>query len=356
MSMHVCAVTSGRSMPSARFRVRQHVAPLRELGIEVVERVPAVGQAMPMPGPLSRMRRRHLAPLALGWGAAHALSRLPAVAASRHADLTWVERSFVPGLEQLAGLLRGPLVLDIDDAVWLEGFGGRSASRLARRAAAGIAGNAFLADWLSQYCASVHVIPTAIDCQRFRPAETPPDAGTFVIGWTGTSGNFLYLEAIAPALADALRAIPGAVVVIVADRRPVLDGVPPERVRFERWSADREAVALQAMHVGLMPLEDNDWTRGKCSFKMLQYMATGLPAVVSPVGMNVEVLAHGESGLTARSTREWTDALVALARDPERRRRLGTTGRAVAQAHYDVPVVAARLAAAFRSVVSAPRR
>jgi glycosyltransferase involved in cell wall biosynthesis len=104
------------------------------------------------------------------------------------------------------------------------------------------------------------------------------------------------------------------------------------------------------MDVGLMPLEDDAWTRGKCSFKMLQYMAAGLPAVVSPVGMNRDVLALGESGIPAAGVDDWIDALRVLAADPDRRARLGATGRAVALAHFDVPVVAAQIAAVFRSL------
>lgn len=349
MSLDVCAITSGRSMPSARFRVRQHVAPLARLGVHVVERVPRIPQAMPMPGPLARVRRRHLAPLAAAWNLGHGLSRLPAVWTSARSDLTWVERTFVPGLEGLARVLRGPIVLDIDDAIWLEGLVGRAAPRLASLARAGIAGNAFLADWLSGHCRDVHVVPTAIDCARFVPRDGPVADRPIVFGWTGTSGNFPYLARIAPAIRDALDAVPGASLFIVADRPPSLPGIPAERLRVERWTPEREADALREMDVGLMPLDDNDWTRGKCSFKMLQYMATGLPTVVSPVGMNVDVLAHGDSGIAATTGAAWTEALVALARDGDLRHHLGATGRAVALAHYDVRVVAARLAAIFRA-------
>lgn len=349
--LDVCAITSGHSMPSARFRVRQHIEPLAQLDIAVTECTPRVPQAMPMPGPLARVRRRHLAPLAAAWSMAHALSRIPALWTGTRSDLAWVERTFVPGLEGLARLVRAPIVLDIDDAVWLEGLVGRAAPQLAQLAAAGIAGNVFLADWLSQHCRRVHVVPTAIDCERFSPGTPQSSAAPdrpVVFGWTGTSGNFPYLERIAPAVRAALDVLPGALLHVVADRRPPLSEVPASRIRFERWTPAREAAALRAMDVGLMPLDDTDWTRGKCSFKMLQYMATGLPTVVSPVGMNVEVLAHGESGVAAATPAAWTEALVSLARDAALRARLGRTGRAVVLAHYDVPVIAARLARVFR--------
>lgn len=357
MSLTVCAITSGAQTPSARFRVRQHIEPLRTLGVDVHEYVPRVPQSMPMPGPLARVRRRWLGPVTGAWLGAHALSRLPALVEARRADLVWLERSLAPGFDVLVRTLRRPLVYDIDDAVWLEGLAGRGAPRLARHATAAIAGNQYLADWLSAYCANVHVVPTAVDCARYVPRHRDPMAGAnrhrpagFVIGWTGTSGNFKYLEGIAPALAVSLREIPASSLRIVADRPPQLAALAGLAVEFVPWSPDSEVAALRDADVGIMPLEDDAWTRGKCSFKMLQYMALGLPTVVAPVGMNREVLAQGESGLAAASHDDWVDALRRLARDADLRARLGATGRAVVETHYDVPVVAAQLAQVFRSV------
>jgi glycosyltransferase involved in cell wall biosynthesis len=194
-------------------------------------------------------------------------------------------------------------------------------------------------------------VPTAIDCRRIQPRA---GGGTgFVMGWTGTSSNFPYLAAIEPALEVVLREVPGAALLVIADRPPSLPRLAGRDVRFVPWSMHREVEALAAMDVGLMPLADDPWTRGKCSFKMLQYMAAGVASVVSPVGMNREVLALGESGLAATGIDEWTEALRVLAADPERRARLGATGRAVALAHFDVPVVARQLAAVFRSLAAA---
>ncbi|MEO5823158.1 MAG: glycosyltransferase family 4 protein [Vicinamibacteraceae bacterium] len=346
--MRVCAITSGASAPASRFRIRQHIAPLAEAGIAVDEYVPGIAQAMPLPGPLARVRRRHLGPLAAAWLAAHAASRLPALLASRRADAVWLERVLAPGFEWLVRGLKAPLVLDVDDAVWLEGLAGRATPRRARAASAVIAGNRYLADWFAAYCPRVHIVPTAIDCQRIQPV--PRTGPGFVMGWTGTSPNFPYLAAIEPAIEAVLRDLPGSALLVVADRQPWLPRLAGRDVRFVRWSVASEVEALASMDVGLMPLADDEWTRGKCSFKMLQYMAAGVPSVVSPVGMNREVLALGESGLGASGVDEWVDALRTLAMDPDRRARLGVTGRAVALAHFDVPVVAKQLAAVFHSL------
>jgi glycosyltransferase involved in cell wall biosynthesis len=346
--IRVCAITTGARLPSARFRIRQHIAPLAGAGIEVVEHVPSIAQAMPLPGVLARIRRRHLGPLAAAWLAGHAASRLPALLASRAADAVWLERVFAPGFDWLLRGLKGPIVLDVDDAVWLEGLAGRATPRRARAATAVIAGNRYLADWFAAYCPNVHVVPTAIDCQRIQPVARTGEG--FVMGWTGTSGNFPYLAAIEPALAAVLREVPGSSLVVVADRAPSLPGLTGRNVRFLPWSTTSEVDALGAMDVGLMPLADDEWTRGKCSFKMLQYMAAGLPSVVSPVGMNREVLARGESAMAAGGPDEWIEALRTLAADPDRRARLGATGRAVALAHFDVPVVAQQIASVFHAL------
>lgn len=350
-TLRICALTTGIDSPSGRFRIRQQVGPLRAHGIDVTDHVPRVTQALPMPGPLMRVRRRWLGPLTVGWAAAHAASRLPAVLASRRADAVWLERSFAPGFDSLAATLRRPIVLDIDDAVWLEGLAGRGTRGLARRSAAAIAGNAYLAEWLAPYCAAIHIVPTAVDCRRYTMPTAPREPGPFVIGWTGTAGNFKYLQGIQAALASVLRDVPGASLRIVAERPPLLtalDGLP---VEFVRWSPASEVEALRDADVGIMPLTDDPWTRGKCSFKMLQYMALGMPTVVSPVGMNRDVLAHGDSGIAASSHDDWVDALRLLARDHDLRARLGATGRTVVETHYDVTVVAAQLAQVFRSIV-----
>lgn len=348
--LRVCAITSGRVAPASRFRFRQLIPLLHGHGMDVREYVPRIPQAMPMPGPMARLRRRHLAPLTGGWLAMHALSRLPAVVGSLRHDAVWLERTFVPGLDGLAALLKRPLVLDVDDAIWLEGLGGRSTPTLAARADAVIAGNAYLAAWFGQYCRRVSIVPTAVDVQRYTPPAERVTRRGVVLGWTGTSGNFPFLADIQDALARVLREVPGSSLLIVADRAPELPALAGLSVRFEPWTPTVEVTALHQMDIGLMPLADNAWTRGKCSFKMLQYMAAGLPTVVAPVGMNAEVLALGASGLAARTGDEWVEALLALATDEARRVTMGAAGRDVVTRHFDVHVVAAQVARVFQQI------
>lgn len=304
---------------------------------------------MELPGVFGRVRRRFLLPVVALQTAANLASRIPAVVASRDADLAWISRSFVIGLEETVSALRCPSVLDVDDAIWLTTPRGVPAAvGLARRMAGVIAGNEYLAEWYGQHCREVRVVPTAVDCGRFTPSAHSGD-GRFVVGWMGTSGNFPQLDLVRDAVEGLLRARPDTRWLVVAERRPDWwpDGSPQHE--FVRWTAADEVRQMQRMSVGLMPLADSPWTRGKCSYKMLQSMAVGLPVVVSPVGMNADVLAMGECGCAARTEDEWSATLTALAADPARCESLGREGRRIVETYFDVPVVATQLAEAFRA-------
>lgn len=351
--MNICAFTSGASTPSSRFRIRQHIPGLDRLGMRVVDHCPLVNQHARLPGALGRLRKRHVLPLSVAQIGMNALLRLPGIAASRHADAVWIERNFVPGLESWVKFAGRPRVLDIDDAVWLEGLAGKHVEHLVANVDAVMAGNTFLADWASQRCKQVSIVPTAIDCQRFTPrSPTPADRTQFTIGWTGTSGNFAYLDMIASALGRFLKSRPDSRFVVIADRAPALPDLPAAQVRFEPWRADTEAALLHQFDVGLMPLSDSEWARGKCSFKMLQYMASGLPTVASPVGMNRQVLSDSKAGFAAQTDDDWIDALETLRADEALRAGMGALGRAAALARYDTPVVSKLIAEAFTRATS----
>jgi glycosyltransferase involved in cell wall biosynthesis len=141
----------------------------------------------------------------------------------------------------------------------------------------------------------------------------------------------------------------------VCDRAPSFQYLPENKWRFQQWSAGNEVTLVQQMDVGLMPLEDSEEARGKCGFKMLSYMSTGLPVVVSPVGVNKEILDYGELGFAARSQDDWYAALKRLFSEREMGRRMGSVGRSVVEQHYSVTANAPKLAAIFREVVSEGR-
>jgi glycosyltransferase involved in cell wall biosynthesis len=224
---------------------------------------------------------------------------------------------------------------------------------IARAMDAVIAGNSYLAEYFGKYCKEVHIVPTAIDLDRYtlRPESADEQRDKFVIGWTGSSSNFKYLDTIEPILNRFIQEHDLAELMLIADRRWEHRLLPPEKVRFIRWSVEEEVRVLHSMSVGLMPLADDKWTRGKCAFKMLQYMAVGLPVIVSPVGVNRDVLEKGNIGLAASSPDEWYEALVSLYKERSLGVELGLEGRKVVEQFYNADIVTHDLADIFKSLL-----
>ncbi len=338
--LKVAAFTGGSNIPGTRFRVRQYIEPLRLEGVEVDEFTAPLGAYPPA--------NRLLRPV---WGVASLASRMPALVKSYRYDLTLLQRELISTLATLESASKAPRIFDVDDAIWLYREG-KAATRIAQKCQAVICGNGFLAQHFSRWNSRVTVIPTAVDTERFLPTTTRNTTGRTVIGWIGTSGNFKYLYQIEQALAAVLEKTPGTVLLIVSDARPNFSLLEPDRVEFRSWSVEGEVRAIQQMSVGIMPLDNSEWARGKCSFKMLQYMACGLPVVVSPVGMNAEVLAIGAAGIGACTNDDWVDALLGLLTNEDARTRMGSAGRQIVMEHYSVRVIAPRLASFLRERVA----
>lgn len=341
--VRVAALTGGRNVPSARIRVRQLIPSLAEHGIEVREFVPLISKYPP--------ERKYLRPL---WGAAALAVRVPTVFATYRYDVVLLQRELISTYVTLEPLTRRPRVLDVDDAIYLH-RGGKFARRLAELVDLVICGNDFLAEHFSRWNKNVTVIPSAVDTRRFMPLEPREQSGLggkHVIGWIGTSSNFKYLYSIEAALKRVMELVPNAVLRVIADRKPKFRMLPGERVEFIAWSPETEVKGVQTMTVGIMPLADGEWEKGKCSYKMLQYMACGIPVVVSPVGMNSQILALGDFGLAATSQAEWVEALQwILMADREVREKMGREGRRVAEIYFSIEAIAPRLAQALRGVV-----
>lgn len=259
---------------------------------------------------------------------------------SNRYDLRFLQRNLTATLCTWEPLLRKPFVFDVDDAIFL-GSRGSSANRIARSASLIICGNNFLAEHFSHH-GSVVVLPTAVDTLRFIPRVAPPPEKP-VIGWSGSSSGLKYLYRIESAILTLLRKHPDAIIKVVSDKPPVFKTLPADQVIYEQWRSDREVAVLHEFTVGIMPLEDDLWARGKCSFKMLTYMSVGLPVVVSPVGMNVEVLAHGPCGFSAKTNDDWVDAISSLLSAPALADQMGHTGRKIIEALYARNVIAPQL-------------
>lgn len=335
-ALSVVAFTGGRDVPSARFRVRAYVAALAAEGVDLVERPSRAGSYPPA--------ARALRPL---WAAANVLERTLDVARSRRFDVTLLQRELLSTFVTLEPFTKRPRVLDVDDAIWLL-RGGAFARRLAGLADLVLAGNAFLAERFSAWNRDVRVLPTAVDTDRFTPAAEAPEPERPVIGWSGTSSTLPLLERLEAPLAAVLARHPRARLRVVCDRPPTLPKLPRDRVEWVAWSEAIEVDALRDLAVGLMPLDDTDAARGKCAFKMLTYLACGVPAVVSPVGVNAELLAAGSVGYAARTDGDWADALDGLLREPDRAQALGAAGRRLVEERFSVRALAPRLAGFLR--------
>ncbi|MBJ7470585.1 MAG: glycosyltransferase [Solirubrobacteraceae bacterium] len=259
------------------------------------------------------------------------------------------------GLERRAAA-GSRLVYDVDDAIWnasdpaagghrLAGLkrGAHRAAWLAERADQVVAGNAILAEWLAaRTSAPVAIMPSLVDVDRI-PQRQHDVADTLLLGWIGSSTTRPHLDRVAAALAAAAQAVPG-----VRLRLDIVGGgpmdIPGVEVRAIPWSVATEASLLAEMDIGLMPLPDTPWTRGKCAYKAQQYMAAGVPVVADDVGVSGQVIGDGGAGLLPSSDHAWTDALVTLISDVELRRRLGAEGRIRAERDFSVTTRAPELA------------
>ncbi|HSG08333.1 MAG TPA: glycosyltransferase family 4 protein [Longimicrobiales bacterium] len=346
------------SAPSTRFRLMQFRAALdaQDVALELHPFLSARAYAAVQSGGLRA-----------GLSLARSFAELRRVVsqASRY-DVVLIQRALALLFDQalLARLARSgvPLVYDFDDAVFLPQEGGRwwlerardprsTTAAFCHAAGAIFAGNDYLADFARGILGAaagdrVHVIPSVVDTDRLAPAERPAGALP-TLGWVGSDSTLPYLESLAGVLRTLADRIPHRLLVVAGRRRPRLPGVAME---FQPWSAAKEAELLGRIDVGLYPLDDTPWTRGKCGFKALQYLACAVPCVASPVGVLPGIVRGGETGLLASSPDEWVQACARLLGDAEERARLGAQGRALVVERYSVSAVAPVIGGLLRSV------
>lgn len=329
----ITALTASRVDPSSRFRIRQFVRPLGNLGIEVSEYTPVINRYKIEPLPWLAMA-----------------TRIPGLLASRFSDVTWLGRELVSGrysLEDWAGKKR---LFDVDDAIWLP-YESDFSQKIVQHCYGVIAGNRFLAEHYEKLGARVWVVPTSVDTDVWKP-RNDITRNKWTVGWTGSFANLHFLYAIEEALADFLAAHSETQFLVVCDREPLFKRLSVDSWIYTPWSIGREVELVQQMDVGLMPLDDSETARGKCGFKMLSYMSAGLPVIVSPVGVNQEILDHDQVGLAASSANDWYEALEHLYRNHQLGQQMGAAGRRVVEQHYSVVANAPKLANIFREAAA----
>jgi glycosyltransferase involved in cell wall biosynthesis len=211
----------------------------------------------------------------------------------------------------------------------------RHFSRTIRGADLVIAGNQYLAGLVAEHGArgvEVEVLPTSIDIERWKPKvwEREVDGGV-VLGWMGTKGNLRYVRPLAPVFGKLAARYPQVKLKLVCDAFVDIPGISMEK---KIWNESEESDDARSFDIGLAPLPDNPWTRGKCGFKILTYSASAIPVVCSPVGANRDMVVEGESGFFASTESEWLEKLSLLIEDEGLRRRMGTKGREHVAANY----------------------
>lgn len=273
-------------------------------------------------------------------------------------DLLWIEKealAWMPLPLERALLRQAPYVLDYDDATFHHYDLHRSAAvrrvygckldGLMAGAALVVAGNRYLADRAVQAGArQVEIVPTVVDLPRYPPTPCASPEEPARIAWIGSPSTARYLGAVAEPLRALAHRTP-FVLRVIGGGDVRLPGVPTETIP---WSEATEVQSLRDAVAGIMPLHDSPWERGKCGYKLIQYMACGLPTVASDVGANQDIVVHGTTGWLARDAQGWVDALDGLLRDPALRRRMGAAGRSRVEQHYCLQVTAPRLARLLR--------
>jgi glycosyltransferase involved in cell wall biosynthesis len=346
--------------PSQRFRMEQWAPLLAERGVEVVFRP---FESKELHAVLYRQGRtaeklRHVA-RALG-------RRFREVREARDYDAVYILREAAllgpPVFERLVARSGVPFIFDFDDAVFVPyvspsngylsylKFPGKTRS-ICRMAAHVMAGNPYLAEYARAVNPRVTIVPTTIDTDKYtvepKRANDPP-----VIGWSGSYSTAQHLDTLRGALQKLARRERFRLRVIGAPGFKI-DGMDVEAME---WRPETEVEDLRAIDVGVMPLPDDQWSRGKCGLKALQYMALGTPTVCSPVGVNSEIIRHGENGMLASTDDEWVERLTLLLRSRELRERLGRASRATVEERYSARVQAPRVHEIIKSVVSGARR
>ena len=310
----ILMLAAGVDSPSVRFRLRQYLPYLQAQGIQA-----AIGELS-----VPHAQRRAL------------------LARCGEYDVVLVHRALLRTWDYwLLQHYARSYVFDFDDAIMFRDSARRQQRswprllrfrRMARGARTVIAGNAYLKTWAVRVNARTVVVPTSIELNDY-PAVPSHSANGPIIGWIGTRVNLMYLETLRGVFAQLGRSPHNPRLKVVCDAFPTMPGI---EVIPKVWTLAEESADVSSFQIGIMPLPDDIWTRGKCGLKLLQYMAASLPVVCSPVGVNGIIVQDGKNGFHACSEMEWSGRLETLLGDADLRAQMGQAGRATVEAHYSV--------------------
>jgi glycosyltransferase involved in cell wall biosynthesis len=290
--------------------------------------------------------------------------RLGRLITDRDYDLLWIEKEILPFFPTwFESFLIGntPYVVDYDDAQFhtydekgsklTKLFLSQKIDRVMAKAKIVVAGNEYIAQRARQAGASrIEIIPTVIDLDRYSPKTTASHSdGVFNIGWIGSPGTSIYLKTIQSAF-QALTEKYNCQFTFVGAGNFKLDNLD---LTVKKWQESSEVEDIKTFDVGIMPLNNTPWERGKCGIKLIQYMACALPVVGTPIGVNQDIIQHGVNGFQANTLDEWVDYLSKLATDPHLCKIMGAKGREMVESSYCLQVMAPRMSQLLRSCIRA---
>lgn len=343
----LCLPRYGRLGASSRLRIYQYFPWFRQRGIEV--------QCQPLLNDhyIQSLYTNKSAPISVLLGY---LGRMRLLLASRQVDVLYVEKEilpWLPGMLELGLLPRNVrLAVDYDDAVFhnydqhsssiVRALFGKKLDQFMARADIVTVGNSYLGDRaISVGSRQIEYVPTVIDLDRYPlRVRHPSTTNEVIVGWIGSPFTAKYLKIVSRVL-EKLRQSYRIRCVAIGVQEDQLVGTPFIQMP---WHEDTEVSSLNGLDIGIMPLPNAPWERGKCGYKLIQYMACGLPVVASPVGVNREIVRHGESGFLADSDADWANSLEQLVSDASLRARMGAAGRERVEREFCLQVQGPRLA------------
>jgi glycosyltransferase involved in cell wall biosynthesis/SAM-dependent methyltransferase/uncharacterized protein YbaR (Trm112 family) len=341
--------------PGQRYRIEQWAPILEARGVEI-NYEPFEDEELH-----SQLYKPGLLPKKLTGVTRGFIRRLSDVRRAHEFDIVYVFREAAllgPAVfERLVHQTRVPIVFDFDDAIFVSyrspsngylsylKFAGKTKS-ICRMAAHVMVGNPYLAEYARQVNKNVTVIPTTIDTTKYQPfARLESDVP--VIGWTGSHSTVQHLDTLRPALQKLAKLQPFRLRVIGTPSYKI-EGVDVEAID---WKSSTEVEDLSYVDIGVMPLPNDSWSKGKCGAKALQFMGLGIPTICSPVGVNTDIIQDNRNGLLADSEDEWVEKMRMLLRSREMRERLGKAGRQTVEERYSAKTQAPRVYEVFRSVL-----
>lgn len=289
-------------------------------------------------------------------------ARLRALLTRNDYDFLWVHCElfpYLPGIfESLVTATKKPVIYDYDDAIFhqydlhrsplVRAVLGKKLQSLLRHADIAFCGNKYLQVYAENYCKRTEIIPTTVDVNLYQPLATPRLRATPVLGWIGSPSTWHYCQPLMAVCSSFLDAERLSMLVVGAEHT----ATPRHGIEFRTWQEESEIRDLQAMDIGIMPIPDEPWARGKCGYKLIQYMACGLPVIASPVGVNCEIVQHGVNGFLAATQDEWREAMEKLATDATLRQRMGAAGRITVEQHYSIQYYGPRIAQLMDEVLT----